>query len=486
MNELWLPEYIIALFLGLHVMRPLIKGLWNLDGLVWLPLLALGLTIGLFFAYGFRPECIPLLVFEIILNMTNRSAIVFSAEAKQNEEFRYRNPLCAVLELAVLGAVVLFMAVFSPKVLPGLTTEGVRVQKIRDEVRGRDYFLRIYLPDTAALAAGGAPGGGKTARGRRPLIFLTPPEAGSIPAVDRICAALGERGFAVISYSRRGFDFPAVGENGRKYLVSPAKAGAMWRAFRAGTSLKSANEQGTALETERLEDIEFLLPRVLALAESIPETEGQTPLILAGYGAGGSALALLAASPGFTGRFGTVRGIVAVESRLWSAYRSDPPVFPEVPAGAPWHRRFAAAAGCRFKALKARRVTGIGPVPRPGVPLLCLVSSGARAFPGGKAGENPYQALLETARNTPGTATLTVIAGAGPLDYYDYPLSQPFYSFLFQGQDGSLPASIHTDTVSVIANFAAALTEGGAVPGLILPAQRDLSAPARVETWGKQ
>lgn len=503
MREIWVPELIIAVFLVLYLIRPFCKGLWPVEGLVWLPLLSLAITIGIFPAYGFRSECIPLLFFELVLNIVNIPSLISSAVSVPNEDFRDRGPVFALPALVLLGGALLVMFAFSPKIPPGLAA-GVEIRKIRDEARNRDYILRIYADD--AVNSDDAVNGGI-----QPVLFLIPPEAGSIPAVDLICAGLRDRGFVVITYSRPGFDFPAIDENGRQRLVSPVKMRNYWRAFRAGTKLKKANDQGKILEAERLSDIEFLLPRILALADSAATgnasqgsarqgNPGETPLFLVGYGAGGSALIMLAGSAGFSVRNANVKGIAAVESRLWSVFRSDPPVLSVVSAGAPWHKRFRTGAENWFAGLKTRRITGLEPLPRPGIPLLCLVSDRALAPVGGVSGkvggnteENPYRALLETLRRSGRTntalapAAAAVIEGAGPLDYYAYPLSHPVYSFFFPGlkQDARKSTNPVEDTISVICNFAVMLLEqADAVPPLRIPVRRSIDADVYVETWG--
>jgi hypothetical protein len=61
-KEIWGPQALIVLFLVLPLFRPYAKTLWSSDGLGWLPFLALAIALGIFPAYGFRPECIPILV----------------------------------------------------------------------------------------------------------------------------------------------------------------------------------------------------------------------------------------------------------------------------------------------------------------------------------------------------------------------------------------------------------------------------------------
>ena len=248
------------IFLALPLVRTFVKQMWELDGLVWLPLLALGIAIGIFPAYGFRPECLPMLIFTLIFNFFNVPLLVSSATSRLNDNFRDQGPFVTVLVLMLLGGAAFLMIAFSPKVSAGLVSDGIQMRKIRDGARQRDYFVRIY--ESAAE------------EGIRPLIFLVPPEAGSVSSVDLVCAGLRDRGFTVITYSRRGLDTPLLDENGKKYPVSLAKLRAYWRIFRQGTALKKVNENGKNLEAERRSDIEYLLPRILALLAAV--SGGQT------------------------------------------------------------------------------------------------------------------------------------------------------------------------------------------------------------------
>ena len=102
MWELIFPEALIALFLILPLIRPLVKNLWAIDGLTWLPFLALGITIGLFPAYGFRPECVPLLIYVIVFNICNIPAVLALLSHLQNDDFRERSPVIIFLSIALL------------------------------------------------------------------------------------------------------------------------------------------------------------------------------------------------------------------------------------------------------------------------------------------------------------------------------------------------------------------------------------------------
>jgi hypothetical protein len=170
----------------------------------------------------------------------------------------------------------------------------------------------------------------------------------------------------------------------------------------------------------------------------------------------------LAETPGFATRFGNIKGIIAIESRFWSLYRSDPPVLPQVPDGAGWFLRFRTQAANWFRGIKAQKISGFSRLPRPAVPALYLVSD--RALNTGDE-KTPYRAVLQVLRNSSAPAALAALEGAGPLDYYDYPLSHPVYSFLFPGRKRGAQRSLKKsdnpveDTASLIGNFSAMLLE---------------------------
>ncbi|MDR2258125.1 MAG: hypothetical protein LBE14_03130 [Treponema sp.] len=442
MREILIPELIILLFLLLPLLRPLFKALWPLEGLIWLPLVSVGITLGLYPAYGFRPESVPLLTLGILLSILHIPAMISSAGSRFNDDFRDRGIILTLLGLAALAAAGAVVFIFSPKISPALTDAGVTVTEIRDEGRDRVYFLRTYRPS-------GGPGSGS-------LLFLAPPEGGSVFAVDRMCAGLRDRGFTVISYSRRGFDFPAAGAGGRGYFVSPSRLWSLWTAFRGGFKSKRANDRGRALETARREDIEFLLPHVMRNREA-GELPRDVPLVLIGYGAGGAALVYLAGSPAFTPWAAFVKGIIAVEPGLWGVYRAEERNFRAAPEGA--GRLAQAWTGIQNWCinLKPLKISGFDPPPRPVVPVLYLVSD--RVWEG--PGESRYGAVRETLRNSPHPAALVSLDGAGPLDYTAYPLSHPVYSALFpgRGKTAGAAADLTDAVVTVMANFAAALPE---------------------------
>jgi hypothetical protein len=428
--EIWIPELLAVLFLALPLLRPFVKKLWPVEGLTWLPLVALGIIIGVFPAYGFRPECVPMLAFAVIYNFIHFSPIVSGMFARSNDSFRDRGAVFTVCAFIFLSAATIPMFAFSSLIDVMVEKDGVSVVRVN-----RDYSLRIYGPVQAD----------------RSLIFLVPPEWDSAASVDLVCTELQKKRFTVITYFSQ-----------EKY--SWTKLLTYWRVFRNAAVFVSANEKGKTIEAERRKEIEMLLPRLPALLNK--EDDELPPLLLAGYGAGGSALAYLAAENGFISTYGNVRGVVAIESRLWSSYLPEVRNAPAVPlargVSGVFVRLWANIVN-RFNDLKPQRVARNGRLPgaglsQPGLPVLYLVSGRALDV---SEGQKPYQAVFDTLRSGSGPTALAAIEGAGPLDYQDYPLTHPIYSYLLPGQENARKRSEDPigDTASIISNFASILWE---------------------------
>jgi hypothetical protein len=438
MSELWIPEAIVCLFLALPLFRPLVKTLWPLDGLVWLPLAAVVITVGIFPAYGFRPECLPILLFGFIYTIANLDSIISSIRSQPSDAFRDRNPLLTVFAFIMLGAAVFTMFAFLPRTDSYTETETARMLKIPGESVGRDYYLQIY---------------GQTGR---PIIFLIPPELGSSASVKLVCSELENKGYTVVTYSRKNFDLTFIDEIGKKHFSLLLKMPGYLYASLMGTRLVSANKRGKAMETERRADIEYLLPRIYGLTG---ETDYE-PILLAGYGAGGSALAYLNDKGGF-GSNNNVLGIIAVESRLWSSYETDAPVI----------YRNSSTRGFNYNILTkiVDSLTDLLPktlkrtktlLPSANLPVLYLVSGRALNYPllDYGRGKNPYQAIFDTQRLASDPIAIVAIENSGPLDYQDFPLTHPVYCFSLPGQLSDALNAI-SDTAGIIGNFASLLIE---------------------------
>jgi hypothetical protein len=436
MREIVIPELIAAFFLFFPLIQPFIKSFRNISGLVWLPLAALLITLGIFPAYGWRPECVPLLVFEFLFSLILIPSMIRSLTSRG-----YREPgIFITIPGFILFAGTVFIAlVFLPAADNRLTPDNIREFTLQNGEK--NYFLRIYEQETAFQSSP-----------NRPFLFLVPPEGGSVPAVDLICTGLRDRGITVLSYSRKGFDSPAAA-GGRTFSPSPFTIMRIWRSFRFGDSREKDNTFGRDLETGRREDLDFLLPRIMR--DYLPPDR---PVFLAGYGAGGGALVYLAGSAEFTAQYPAVRGIIAIESPLWSVFHAKEHTFREIPENSPWFTAVRIKTENWF--IKRRqRTLSPGNLPEPAVPFIFLMSD--RVLDQGPD-QNRYAAVYSVLRNSRNPAALTAIEGAGPLDYSAYPVTHPVYRVLFPSLgESTLEGNVLADdTVTIITNFAALISGG--------------------------
>jgi hypothetical protein len=464
MWELRTLELLIAFFLLLPLIRPFFKGFWAIDGLAILPLLALGAGIGIFPAYGLRPECLPLFLYTIFANLANRPALGAVFGRLKNDDFRDRGLMSSCVFLTLLIAVTALAVCFAPSGDTTLTGSGTRSATVRDEGRNVELFLRAYAPDPPAGTVGAE---------KRPLLILLPPAAGSLLTVDRLCGELSRKGFTTLAYSRKGVDAPAIQTNGRKRFLSPAGNLRLLRAVFQGTRWTAANAIGCALEEERKQDLAFLLAslqnrRDAALREAVETLLGddtdRSVVFIAGYGAGGAAAASLSAEPGFAARNPSVRGIIGLESPILSALEQEPQRASQTSRSQEGVlRSFLASLGDKIAGMGPKRIRGLGRIPRPEAPVLFILSDRALSYSWRQ--EQRYLSVMETYRRAVNPAALVMVGGAGPLDYSDAPEKYPLLSRLFPGNAAPLWAREEYlgGTASLIANFSAACMEAGAV-----------------------
>jgi hypothetical protein len=460
MKEIWIPEFLSSLLLFFFLIRPLAKGLWPLGGLAWFPLLAFGILAAVFPAYGFRPECVPLLINQGIFALTSLGSL--RGEAPKKTFLRQTRNLLILLKTSVLGILTAFTLFFAPLASPE-SGDGARRVAVRNEAKDQEYTLYIYESQ------------GSSDRGK-PFLFLIPPDTGSVKAVDRLCAALRDRGFSVLSFRRRG--------------ESPANFPAWLQSFHWGTVLERANRMGRGMEEKRREDIEFLLPYIRQNNLFLVPGADMEATILAGWGAGGAALIYLADeaagvsyAAGRTGRIvGTgVRGIVAVESRFWSLWKGEERQGGAVFPGMDWFLRGKTLALNWLNNLAPLRIAGLEDAPKPRFPVLYLASDWAFNF---KSAEKDYLAAYTLLRGSPKPAAIASFNGAGPLDYTGYPVDYPLYPALFpgRGRAGLLSEDFTGKTADLIANFTALLLQntGTALPKAVY---RGREEGLRLETW---
>lgn len=438
--EIWIPELVAVLFLVLPLFRPFIKKLWYLDGLAWLPVIALVIIAGIFPAYGFRPECLPILLFTFVYSIANILPVISGVSSRSNDTFRDRGPLVTMLAFILLGAATFPMFAFSAKVDTRLKGEVEFVEIIeakKTRYNAGNYYIRVY----------------GTVQADRPLIVLAAPEIGSAASVDLVCRELYKKNYTIVTYYFRGNDLF------KRYAAFPAQLVKHWHIVRNASVFASAHKQGKIREEERRAEIEYLLSRLPSLLNagkgSLP------PLLLVGYGTSGSALAYLAGDDRFISRYDNVLGTVAIESRLWSSYL---PVLPamSVPKSGGKIQRYWTGFINRLNTMRPQRVSRSGLLPGAEVsgntlPVLYLISGRALDVP---QGQKPYRAVFDTLRSGSGPVALAAIEGAGPLDYQDYPFTHPIYSFFLPGLKGAQQSENPiSDTASIIGNFASQLLE---------------------------
>jgi len=435
----------------------------------------------LFPAYGFRPELLPLLIYAAVL-----TGIGISRRTKDNTLYGNirRARLVPVIPPLVLLAAAAGMAFyFTPQKDTASATQGVYTVKASPDSVGsiagtageKEYFIRIYTDENENRSA------------PRPLLVLLPPVLGSQAAIDEVSGELRDRGFIVLSCSRRGFDSPVVfspdESKSERYGISPAEWFRRVHTFFSGTVSASANAEGRKLEEERKEDLLFLLSWI----RQNPLLEEKTPLFslasrdavfLAGYDAGGSAIILLGNSfsymPGFPAPAAEsdysqvaghgsppdgirIRGLIAIESYLWSGYREEHIDVPILPADAEWLASVQYGLKRWFQEVKPKKITELGQIPELSIPVLFLVSDRGRTAAG------RYRAMFRSYEKARGPAVLISADGAGPLDYSDFPVKYPLVTTLLRGHGKSLwnNPEAPARTAEIITGFAVSVLNAG-------------------------
>jgi hypothetical protein len=458
MTELIILESLAFFFLLLPIIQPFVIRLRPIDGLVWLPVLALGIIIVMFPAYGFRPECIPLLLYAVFFNIFNVSRILSLVNRVQSNDFSERSRGLTAFLIAILVFVTAVGIYFLPGKEAALISEGVSSVVVYDEEHDNKYFLRIYGQtatdgrETPQAGDGGSPA-------LRPALLVVPPVTGSVMMTDRLCAALRDGGFTVVSYSRPGFDFPAFDRDGKSWMPPVAVMLDIARSYTRGRASVAANNAGRSLETERQNDIRFLLELVrrnrgVPGYTEVPGNETDWSCVFAaGYGAGGSALLSL------SGQNAALRGIVVIESEVLSTYReNERPPTPELPHDANWFQSFWAGISGWAATVVSGKVAGLGATPNPQTPVCFIVSSRAQ---NAKYRDGRYAAITQIFHTATAPAILVSVPGAGIPDYSDVPEKYPFYSALFFSWEEKLwPRTGYIPgTATLIINFAASVME---------------------------
>ncbi|MDR2069763.1 MAG: hypothetical protein LBP71_07830 [Spirochaetaceae bacterium] len=468
MGELRILEGLIVFLIILPLLRPFFIRLESIDGLLFLPPVSFCLTIALFPAYGFRPECVPLLVYTFFLTLVYIPPVFTVLKHSPLDiipERRAAFTIVAAVLLIPAAGIALF---FGPSRDAGPVGEGVYTRKVYNLPEKTELTLRIY--GAGDNRDGDGPG--------RPLMLLIPP-AGLVSVTDRVCLELRERGFAVISYSRLDGGASQSG----KIRQFGASIAAMYRLFRihtGGFTSLPLNTAGRALEAERLKEIRFLLSYIQAdhRGDTVFAGIDTAALFIAGYGIGGGALVQLAGSPGFNQANPGVKGIIAIESPIFSAFTGGEP--PPAPAGdGSWFPSLLNGIARWFSRREPLDTGDLGAIPRPEVPALYLVSDRILDPPGR---EGRYAAITGALRGAREPAALAAVGGAGVLDYSDIPEKFPVYRVLFPGREPRLGEKERfvKETAALMTNFAVLFLENAPA----LPRRENLEGDIYLETGG--
>ena len=454
MQEIWIPELLATLFLFLHVIRPFVKKLRPIEGLAWLPFLALLIIIILNPAYGLRAEILPLFIYTVVLT----GAAVSQMAGNRNKFENHRHFVFAFPALVLLAAAAGTAFYFTPLLNTDLITQGVYALNVKAGTAGetakeKEYSIRIYTDENDRQPS------------LRPLLIVLPP--GSPDMADKVCGELRNRGFTVLCGVRSRTGLP---ERLRSI-----------HAFFSGTVSSWANARGRALEEERKDDLLFLMswikqnPRINEKTQLFSiASPGST--FLMGYDAGGSALVLLSNSLIFGGMTGSsftdkslssgikIRGLVVIESYLWSVYREETLHVPDLSPDSGWFESVKYSFNRWFWEMKSKKITALGQIPEISIPLLFMVSDRSR---GSDSYSRRYDALFKTFRAVRGPAVLVSVDGAGPLAYSDFPVRYPLFNIFFSGRIKTARDDLEIMDVSagIIAKFAAGiLTAGSEAP----------------------
>jgi len=455
--ELRTLEYLAAFLLFLSIIRPFVRGLWKLPGLTVFPLLALGIIIGIFPSYGFRPECIPLLLFAVFLVYANLLDMAALFSGLQGNFYRERGLLFTFGSVALFAFTLWFTVHYGPPLDAEFSAEGVTAVFLQEET----LHVRIYGPVKPGMPedqpAETMPDAARAGQGR-PLLILLPPVSGSFTVTDEVCTALRDRGFTVISFSRLHFDSPFLDQNGMPVRLFISDLYRLIDARLHGLSNTTANERGRKLEEVRKQDTLFILQELSrngALKKLLDGADSGT-VFLAGYGVGGSALTVLAGQDNVITRFPQIRGVIAIEAPLLSSLEGDeppsPPPMPLDPISAFYQR-----TGELVDGLFPKKITHIGKIPKPVLPIMFILSDRVIRERTGR-----YATILRALDASQNMALLAAVPGAGPFDYSGSPTYYPAISFLFRGAENvelSEKKNWPELTASLIANFAAFVLE---------------------------
>ena len=448
MKDLLILESIIAVLLLIYLIRPFVRKFRGVDGLNILPALSLLLMIAVYPAFGFRPELLPLLLFSLFAFLSSLPRLVDIARRLRVDDYGERQPILALGCLIVLIGAFVFAVVFAPIVQPQVQTALLPRMEVADENRKTSI---VMISEGFDSENGAAP---------KPLVVFGPPVLGSSGLTDTYRAALAAKGVAVLTYYRPGFDFPAIGADGRTLFPQfkngvDAVVSMLW-----GRSLAFAAEAGARLERERLEDLKFTIAyirsRIAAGDERFKNIDG-TKISIAGYGASGAAALMYAAEADPS----AVRSVIAIEAPVHSYLSVEVKQAESKPdkRDSTIYGSVVRLVGVIKRTLTVRTV--LGPIrgneaaQAVKVPTMLLVSDWIRDV---AQRDVRYATLVSVMRFSKAPCSIVSVSGAGPVHFADVHSDYPVYGFFAQGKDKFIPRN--TPFAPLAASLTASFIDG--------------------------
>ena len=413
--DLGILEILIAFFLFLPLVRPFVKSLWQASGLVWFPPLAFLCILGIFLVYGFRPECVPLLAYCIIVNIAGLREIGAFIAHLRNTDFIDRSFVTFFIHIFFLSIVAAIALVFLPLNTGKLLTENVETAVYK----GDTFNLRIYGNVPEKPKNEGAPGI------NAPVVLIVPPVVGSNILLDLVCAELANQGNIVVSYARKGMDIPAYMYTGKIHLPPLHILLNVWKTYRKAAVYQKENETARVLEAERKNDI-------VSIMSYLEKRWPKRAKIIIGYGLGGSAAVYASADEAFVSKYPELCGVLAIESRLYSSFYGEKQPAKHIEPFLPFE--FAQRIENWFTERKPVKINAISAAPKINVPVQFIVSASNETL---DMYLNPYAVVQKTAAENDETSVMRNFKDIHPVDWTDIPVKYPFIRFLSTGAQKS-------------------------------------------------
>jgi hypothetical protein len=408
MPDLGILEILIAFFLFLPLTENYVKTFHSVDGLAFFPPIAFFCALAIFPAYGFRVECIPLLLWTFIYTVINFPALSSLLNGGRFRDYSGRGNVYVFVMIMATGIVTGTALYF----LPVTDTHEFHADASLggvDNSNGNEYFINVYNPQDGAVNA------------EIPLVIVVPPLAGSVPIVDGICGALRERGVRVVSFSRGNLDIPI--RTGYPEITLLKK---YWTSIRSPWKKSEALDAARSFEKERMRDIEFVLPLAVRQFNS-------RDVYIAAYNEGASAAIALSASSAFISAHPQLKGIIAIEGRLYTNYtiQNERAISgTTAPENIKIWQKAWRKVQMFFKQEKKIIFVAGEKIAPPELPLL-LINAGRNETNKDTAG--PYAAIDALIASGNSFVQVRAIAGAGIYDYSDVPGKYPVISFFTRG-----------------------------------------------------